>query len=229
LISRTSVRTALLAGATIAFGLSVSALAQEEVGQVTRVANFAYQTPPGASKAAAYERDPVYHDAEVEAVNEAGAELTFLDGSKLTVGPNSSVVIDDFVYDPSSNAGSAALRLTKGMLRYVSGEMPEDRVKLETDTVTIGIRGTIVKAGILPDGFTIVSCVEGICTVTSKETGQTVEVPGSWFVKVDSDGGLNPVQFGVWEFGEKVIDEGILFQNSNPSNDIQEAPEQDSE
>jgi hypothetical protein len=226
---KTAARAALLAGAMLAIGGPVSALAQEEVGQVTRVANFAYQTPPGASKAAAYERDPVYHDAEVEAVNEAGAELTFLDGSKLTVGPNSSVVIDDFVYDPSANAGSAALRLTKGMLRYVSGEMPDDKVRLETDTVTIGIRGTIVKAGILDDGLTVVSCVEGLCVVTSKQTGETVEVPGSWFVKADASGNLTPVQFGVWEFGEKVIDEGMLFQNGNPTNDIQEAPEQDND
>jgi hypothetical protein len=227
-VFKASARAVLLASATV-FCAVAGDVAAQEVGTVTRVANYAYQTPPGATKEAAYERDPVYHDAEVEAVNEGGAELTFLDGSKLTVGPGSTVVIDDFVYDPSSNAGSAALRLTKGMLRYVSGEMPEDKVKLETDSVTIGIRGTIVKAGILPDGFTIVSCVEGICTVTSKETGETVEVPGSWFVKVDANGGLNPVQFGVWEFGEKVIDDGILFQNSNPSNDIQEAPEEDSE
>ncbi len=226
----TSTRSAVLAGVSVLAFLAAPAAADDEVGQVTKVANFAYQTPPGSSKNAAYERDPIFHDAEVEAVPQGAAELTFLDGSKLTVGPGSSVVIDDFVYDPSANAGSAALRLTKGMLRYVSGSMPDDKVKLETDTVTIGIRGTTVKAGILPDGLTIVSCVQGLCTVTSKQTGQTVELPGSHFVKVDGQGNLNPVQFGVWEFGEKTIDDGILpFNNGGPGNDVSEPAPQDSE
>ena len=225
-----SVRSAVVASASALVLLSAAASAEDEVGQVTKVANFAYQTPQGSSKSAAYERDPVFHDAEVEAVPDGAAELTFLDGSKLTVGPGSSVVIDDFVYDPSANVGSAALRLTKGMLRYVSGSMPDDKVKLETDTVTIGIRGTTVKAGILPDGLTVVSCVQGICTVTSKQTGQTVELPGSHFVKVDGQGNVNPVQFGVWEFGEKTIDEGILpFNNGGPGNDISEPAPQDSD
>lgn len=218
-----STRIFALAALT-SLALPLTAIAADEVGQVTRVANYAYQTPEGSDRAPAYERDPVYHNAEVEAVQDGGAELTFLDGSKLTVGPSSSVVIDDFVYDPSANAGEAAVRLTKGMLRFVSGAMPDDKVKIETETVTIGIRGTIVKAGILPDGVTIVSCVEGLCTVTSKSTGQTIEIPASHFIKVGAGGDLTPIEFGNWEFGEIAIDEGLLFQNSSPSNDLNGSP-----
>ncbi len=41
------------------------------------------------------------------------AHLVFLDGSGLTVGANSELVIDKFVFDPNTNVGDLAVNATK--------------------------------------------------------------------------------------------------------------------
>jgi hypothetical protein len=49
------------------------------------------------------------------------AHLVFLDGTSLTIGPNSSLVIDKYVYDPDKKTGEMALTMSKGTLRFVGG------------------------------------------------------------------------------------------------------------
>ena len=53
-------------------------------------------------------------------------QLRFLDKSSLSVAPNTSIVIDDFVYDPNSNSGHLVTKLTEGALRYVGGELSHE-------------------------------------------------------------------------------------------------------
>ena len=45
-------------------------------------------------------------------------QLIFLDKTTLNVGPNSDLVIDEFIYDPSRGAGQMAVSMTKGVLRF---------------------------------------------------------------------------------------------------------------
>jgi hypothetical protein len=56
-------------------------------------------------------------------------------------------VIDEFVYDPSSNAGKLGARVTKGVFRFISGkiahENPQD-MELKLPSGTLGVRGTMV-------------------------------------------------------------------------------------
>ena len=56
-------------------------------------------------------------------------------------------MIDEFVYDPSSNVGKLSARVTKGVFRFVSGkiahENPED-MELKLPSGTLGVRGTMV-------------------------------------------------------------------------------------
>jgi hypothetical protein len=49
------------------------------------------------------------------------AQIIFTDKSTLSLGPNSAVVIDEYVYDPSTGSGRMAATLTKGLLRFVGG------------------------------------------------------------------------------------------------------------
>src|SRR5258705_2997756 len=70
--------------------------------------------------------------------------MLFLDGSALTVGPNSDVVLDEFVYDPSTETGKLAVSATRGVLRLVGGKISKtEPVTLRTPTATLGIRGGI--------------------------------------------------------------------------------------
>lgn len=72
-------------------------------------------------------------------------QLLLMDETVFTIGPNSDLVIDEFVYDPASGAGRVSANFTKGMMRYVSGKIGANEPKsisIKARTSTIGVRGT---------------------------------------------------------------------------------------
>ena len=71
-------------------------------------------------------------------------KIVFKDDTNVTVTESSSLVIDDFVYDPKSGAGKLGLKAAAGTVRYVSGAIAKDpkNVKINTPTATIAVRGT---------------------------------------------------------------------------------------
>jgi hypothetical protein len=72
------------------------------------------------------------------------AHLLFLDGTSLTVGPDSVVTIDKFVFDPDSKQGELAFTATKGVFRLVGGKISKTTpIVVTTPSSTIGIRGGI--------------------------------------------------------------------------------------
>ena len=72
------------------------------------------------------------------------AHLVFLDGTSLTVGPDASLVIDKFVYDPQSKTGDLAITASKGVFRLVGGKISKtNAIVVNTPSNTIGIRGGI--------------------------------------------------------------------------------------
>lgn len=90
------------------------------------------------------------------------AHLLFADQSALTVGPNSDVTLDRFVYDPARDTGSLAVQAGRGVLRFVGGRVSKDGdVSIRTPAGTIGIRGGIAIIQILADGSVFVAFLFG--------------------------------------------------------------------
>lgn len=110
----------------------------------------------------------------IETDEESAAEILFADGSKLSVGENSAVAIDTFVYDGAS--GQSVLQLTRGVFRYVSGSMPNENVEIVTPTVTVGIRGTELVFTVNNDGSTEMSTIAGEAICTSRRTRRVLRV-----------------------------------------------------
>ena len=206
---RTRFSTAAL---IIAAGLAAApALAADKVGEATRLILYAYQTPADDARAPLYRLDPVFKDATVETVADGGTEITFIDRSKLTLGPESAVVIDDFVYSGSGTGDGAAIDVAKGFFRFVSGEMPDDNVKIGIPTATIGVRGTTINGGTFADGSAVVNCIEGLCRVASRTAQQIVDLAGFQYVLISASGELGVVQDGVFKLGEPTVDDGIAL------------------
>lgn len=71
-----------------------------------------------------------------------------LDQTVFTIGPNASMVIDKFVYNPKSpSRGTLQARILKGTFRFVSGKIAHKNpngVKLKLKVATLSIRGTNV-------------------------------------------------------------------------------------
>lgn len=67
------------------------------------------------------------------------------DGTRLSLGPNSELQINRFVYQPVEGKFGLLLRLAKGALCYVSGKIAQfasESVTVETPVGVVGLRGT---------------------------------------------------------------------------------------
>jgi len=201
------------AASLLAFLLPVSVTAAsvayaENVGEATRIQTFAYQTPPQASRAPLYRLDPVVRNATLQTVANGSLEVTFTDGSKLTLGSASTIVVDNYVYAPGG-VGSQTLKMTRGVFRFVSGTIPKDQVQLQTPTVTIGIRGTIVKTKIGDDNAEIIFFEHGQGSIKSNTTGETANMNEGDMLEVDPNGHFDKPQHKPWLAGDDAVDQGM--------------------
>ncbi len=89
-------------------------------------------------------QDDLYHNEQIETHEESATEITFLDDTTISLGPKSSIVLDEFVYDPDPSKSSFVVTITEGALRFTSGVLPSESYKIHTPVATIGIRGTVI-------------------------------------------------------------------------------------
>ena len=79
----------------------------------------------------------------------AGGRLgvTLRDDTRLSIGPQTTIHIDRFLYAPADSQFSFVLRVARGVVAYVSGRIAKlspDAVRLETPAAIVGVRGTRV-------------------------------------------------------------------------------------
>jgi hypothetical protein len=90
---------------------------------------------------------PVFLGDVVTTDGEGRLQILLLDETIFTIGPNSAIVIDEFVYDPATSNGTLSAKILRGVFRFVSGriahENPE-QMKVQLPVGTIGVRGTMV-------------------------------------------------------------------------------------
>lgn len=146
--TRTLSALALLTAAGL---LSVQAATAQRVGVASAVNPDATSQPPGQDVRVIKVGADMRHDERITTSQKGRTHLLFLDGSALTVGPNSEIVLDEFVYDPGTKTGSIALNATKGLFRFVGGKISKQGgVQIKTPTALIGIRGGIGIISVTP-------------------------------------------------------------------------------
>jgi hypothetical protein len=101
-------------------------------------------------------------------------EMKMLDDAVMTLGERTVFVVVDYVAKEAQP--NAAMRLLEGAFNAVSGEMmktADARFVVETETATIGIRGTTFWGGKL-DGVFEVALLEGREIVVENKAGRVV-------------------------------------------------------
>ena len=178
-------REGLLATAAIAVaGVARADDTDDGIGGVEDIVNVAWSTIAPDPREEIELEDDVYMNEVVETGDESALVVKFSDGSKLTLGENAKVVIDNYVYDAAGKAGVQAITLTKGAFRFLSGALPKESVKLSTPTVTIGIRGTELIFDVADDGETEMSTISGEADATDG-SGETLTVLPDESIVVD--------------------------------------------
>lgn len=79
--------------------------------------------------------------------------ITLSDDTRLSLGPNSELKLERFMYSPADSGFSLVLKFVKGVSTYVSGRIAKlapDSIRLETPAAIIGVRGTTLAIRVLP-------------------------------------------------------------------------------
>lgn len=103
----------------------------------------------------------IYTGDEVTTTAGGEAQIRFVDDTRFVVGPNSRVVIDEFVFNPNRTAQEVGLSAIKGTFRFISGISASDAYSIRTPTMEIGVRGTAFDLVVRPGGESAVAWHEG--------------------------------------------------------------------
>ena len=85
---------------------------------------------------------PVYQGDNIRTGARGEAQIRLMDNTRLVVGPNSLMVVDDFIYDGGAKAQKVTLNAVRGAFRFITGSSRKDAYEIKTPTATIGVRGT---------------------------------------------------------------------------------------
>ncbi|MGZ5909466.1 MAG: FecR family protein [Reyranella sp.] len=169
---------ALLVGAAM-LGLFSTAHAQGRIGVTQSVQNNPLGKPPGGVDRVLRVGTDVQANEIISTTDNDRAHLVFLDGTTLTIGPSSSMTIDKFVYDPTTQKGELAVNATKGVFRIIGGRISKtSTIAVTTPAATMGIRGGIAVLGVQPSATTAILVLGNSLTVTAGGVTQTITVPG---------------------------------------------------
>ena len=89
--------------------------------------------------------DKIYLNETIYAGTGSGTQLLLLDQSTFTIGADSEVLMDTFIYDPATNDGKIVATVKEGSLKVISGLISKKNPESLTVKVpegTLGSRGT---------------------------------------------------------------------------------------
>ena len=89
--------------------------------------------------------DKIYLNETIYAGIDSGTQILLLDQSTFTIGSDSEVVMDTFIYNPATNDGKIVANVKKGSLKIISGLISKknpDSLTVNVPEGTLGSRGT---------------------------------------------------------------------------------------
>ena len=121
------------------------------------------------------------------------SQILLKDHSVFTIGENSKIVFDTFVYDPRTKDGKLTANITQGVFRFVSGNIASknpEQMTVNVGTATVGVRGTAVAGRVTEEGTELI-LLSGQIDVSTDQGTQEIIKPG-WGVSVSPLGEVSP-------------------------------------
>ena len=110
----------------------------------------------GSSERALKQGDHFYIHEQITTAEKSFAVLQFVDGAKVTVRPESELIVEEYAYN-TGEENSAMLNLVSGGLQIVTGAVAKsnpENYKVKTPMALMGVRGT---------EFVVQLCGEEVC------------------------------------------------------------------
>ena len=146
--------------------------ADDAAGTVTRLKGTAFAMQDAIPRPLKV-GDKVHKGDVISTGKGARLEMRMLDDAVMTLGEKTIFIVIDYITQGEPNA---AMRLLQGAFSAVSGEMVKTAAAtftVETETATIGIRGTTFWGGVL-DGAFQVALLDGKAIIVETKAGRVV-------------------------------------------------------
>ena len=137
------------------------ALADADIGAATSITTAVTGTIASTNAATLKSGDPVFQNETIITDANGVGQFQFRDQTKLAIGPGSTLVLDNFVYDSDTSKAKVVINLTAGAMRFITGKADHDAYEIVTPTATIGVRGTVFDVYTKPDGELAVAMING--------------------------------------------------------------------
>ena len=75
----------------------------------------------------------------------ANAQILFIDQTVLTLGEDTEMTIDEFIYDPNSKEGSFVSSVKSGTVKFITGQISKknpENLEVKVPSGSLGARGT---------------------------------------------------------------------------------------
>jgi len=200
------------------------------IGEITLKQKTAFVDKKSGGTVAAKIRGNIDQNDTVK-TTDGTVGITFKDKTTVKITPNSKLLIDDFVYDPSSNSGSKlGLKVALGTVRYASGQIAKinpSAVDIKTPTATIAVRGTDFAMAVDETGGSTVVLLPGIDgkvgMIEVITTAGSVTLNKAYQMTTVTSSGMNPSAIIQLKSTMFEVSNNILIKNPEPVEDSDKA------
>src|SRR5262245_24120781 len=149
---KTSDRAAALLGLSPPVAAAITPAAADKVGVAAAVKPDAFSTLAGKPQSQLNIGKSIFFNERIKTTDSGLVQVLLVDGSTFTVGPDSDLVINKFVYDPNKGTGQIAASFSKGVMRFVGGKISkaDNAVSIETPAGAMAVRGCITLTHVNP-------------------------------------------------------------------------------
>jgi len=177
-------RSGICAAAALSLGLSpLHARADTHVGSAAQVVNSVTGTLASTRQTQTLRAGiDVFQNETINTAYASASRVVFADQTQLSIGPQSQVVLDSFVFDPNPSSSKVAVSVAKGVARFSTGILPKPDYLVSTPSCTIGVRGTVFTMIVNDTRDSWVSVEEGQTAVSAQGVTVTVNAGQTTFV-----------------------------------------------
>jgi len=116
--------------------------AAEKVGVAAAVSPDAFSSVSGKPSKQLSIGKSIFYNERINTTASGLVQVLLVDGSAFTIGPNSELVIDKFIYDPQKKTGEIVATFSKGTMRFVGGKLSKNDggVKVNTPAGALALK-----------------------------------------------------------------------------------------
>ena len=147
----------------------------KHIGRVFHLSGKAYGQIGDEQKKPLEINQNIFANQTITTETKTTLTLKFRDGTSFSLGPDTNIVLNKFVFNPLASTIINTIKVKKGAFRYTSGfKVKSPRVTIKTPKASIGVRGTVAEGIVDPSVPDFLNIPKGEGTLSNQTGEQTV-------------------------------------------------------